>query len=141
MVPVESKVKAGTAAAAVSGLALWALGHYVFKAGVPDVVASWTYAIVPALLTFGAGYLAKHTPRLDWRRRARPGRVLREVPGSEREQRGHDGVSPRRDHVGHRALEYPVAQRPQGEPGHGGSSSGRLHLGLYLGGQRDSLIL
>ncbi len=63
MVPVESKVKAGTAAAAVSGLALWALGHYVFKAGVPDVVASWTYAIVPALLTFGAGYLAKHTPR------------------------------------------------------------------------------
>jgi hypothetical protein len=61
--PIESKVTASTAAAAVSGLALWTLGHYVFKAGVPDVVASWTYVIIPGLLTFGAGYLARHTPR------------------------------------------------------------------------------
>jgi uncharacterized membrane protein len=61
--PVESKVTASTAAAAVSGLALWALGHYVFKGSVPDVVASWTYAIVPGLLTFAAGYLARHSPR------------------------------------------------------------------------------
>jgi hypothetical protein len=60
---VETKVQAGTGAAAVSGLALWALGHYVLKDGVPDVVASWVYVIVPGLLTFGAGYLAKHTPR------------------------------------------------------------------------------
>ena len=63
--PVETKVQASTAAAAVSGLALWALGHYVFKAGVPDVVASWIYVLVPAVITFGAGYLAKHTPRPD----------------------------------------------------------------------------
>lgn len=61
--PVETKVQASTAAAAVSGLALWALGHYVFKAGVPDVVASWIYVIVPSVLTFGAGYLARHTAR------------------------------------------------------------------------------
>ena len=61
--PIETKVKAGTAAAAVSGLALWALGRYVFRGDVPDVVASWTYAIIPALLTFAAGYAAKHTPR------------------------------------------------------------------------------
>ena len=61
--PVETKVQAATAAAAVSGLALWTLGHYVFKAGVPDVVASWVYVLVPGLLTFGAGYLAKHTDR------------------------------------------------------------------------------
>ena len=60
---VETKVQASTGAAAVSGLALWALGHYVFKGSVPDVVASWTYVIIPALITFGAGYLAKHTPR------------------------------------------------------------------------------
>jgi hypothetical protein len=60
---VETKVQASAAAAAVSGLALWALGHYVFKTGVPDVVASWTYVIVPGALTFGAGYLARHTPR------------------------------------------------------------------------------
>jgi len=61
--PVETKVKASTAAAAVSGLALYALGRYVFKGDVPDVVTSWTYAIVPGLLTFGAGYLARHTSR------------------------------------------------------------------------------
>jgi hypothetical protein len=61
--PVERKVQASTAAAAVSGLALWSLGHYVFKGGVPDVVASWVYVLVPGALTFGAGYLAKHTPR------------------------------------------------------------------------------
>ena len=60
---VETKVKAGTAAAAVSGLALWCLGKYVFKGDVPDVVASWVYAIIPALITFAAGYAAKHTTR------------------------------------------------------------------------------
>ena len=63
--PVETKVKAGTAAAAVSGLALWILGRYVFRGDVPDVVASWVYAAVPAAVTFAAGYLAKHTPRPD----------------------------------------------------------------------------
>jgi hypothetical protein len=47
----------------VSGLALYALGRYVFKGDVPDVVASWIYVIVPGVLTFAAGYLAKHTPR------------------------------------------------------------------------------
>jgi hypothetical protein len=60
---IETKVKASSAAAAVAGLALWALGRYVFKGTVPDVVASWIYAIVPALITFAAGYAAKHTPR------------------------------------------------------------------------------
>jgi hypothetical protein len=63
--PIETKVKAGTAAAAVSGLVLWALGRYVFKGAVPDVVASWTYAIIPAAITFAAGYAARHTPRAD----------------------------------------------------------------------------
>jgi hypothetical protein len=61
--PVEAKVQASTAVAAVSGLALWALGTYVFKGDVPDVVASWVYVLVPGVLTFAAGYLAKHTPR------------------------------------------------------------------------------
>lgn len=62
--PVERKVQASTGAAAASGLALWALGHYVFKGSVPDVVASWVYVIVPGLLTFIAGYHAPHTDRL-----------------------------------------------------------------------------
>ena len=61
--PIETKVKASTAASALAGIALWALGRYVFEGCVPDVVASWTYAIIPAVITFGAGYLAKHTPR------------------------------------------------------------------------------
>jgi len=60
---IETKVQASTGAAAVSGLALWALGHYVLKSGVPDVVASWIYVLVPGVLAFGAGYLAKHTSR------------------------------------------------------------------------------
>jgi hypothetical protein len=62
-VAVETKVQASTGAAAVSGLALWALGAYVFRGGVPDVVVSWVYVLVPSVLTFGAGYLAKHTSR------------------------------------------------------------------------------
>jgi hypothetical protein len=61
--PVETKVTASAGAAAVSGLALWSLGHWVFKSGVPDVVASWVYVLVPGLLAFGAGYLSRHTPR------------------------------------------------------------------------------
>ena len=60
---IETKVKAGTAAGAVSGILLWVLGRYVFKGNVPDVAVSWTYAVVPAVITFAAGYLAKHTPR------------------------------------------------------------------------------
>jgi len=63
--PVERKVQASAAAAAGSGLALYVLGRYVFKGAVPDVVASWVYAIIPGLLTFAAGYLARHTPRPD----------------------------------------------------------------------------
>ena len=60
---VETKVQAATGAAAVSGLVLWVMGHYVFKTGVPDVIASWIYVIVPAVITFAAGYFARHTPR------------------------------------------------------------------------------
>jgi hypothetical protein len=64
LVPVERKVQASTAAAAVSGLVLWVIGRYIFRgAGVPDVIASWIYVIVPGVVTFVAGYLAKHTPR------------------------------------------------------------------------------
>ena len=61
--PIERKVTASTAAAAVSGIVLWILGRYAFKTGVPDVVASWVYVLVPAAITFTAGYLAKHTSR------------------------------------------------------------------------------
>ena len=83
---IETKVTASTGAAAVSGLALWVLGHYVFKAGVPDVVASWVYVLVPAAVTFAAGYLARHSPRPV--AAARPGRedaaASRRAPGVTR---------------------------------------------------------
>lgn len=61
--PVERKVQASTTVAAVSGMCLWLLGRYVFKGDVPDVIASWVYVLVPGVLTFLAGYFAKHTPR------------------------------------------------------------------------------
>ena len=61
--PVETKVQASTGAAAVSGLILWALGTYVFKGSVPGEIVSWTYVLVPAVLTFAAGYAAHHTHR------------------------------------------------------------------------------
>lgn len=60
---IETKVKASTGAAALSGLLLWILGRYVFKGTVPDVVTSWVYAIVPGIIAGVAGYLAPHTPR------------------------------------------------------------------------------
>jgi hypothetical protein len=63
--PVEAKVTASTGAAAASGLILWILGAYVFKGGVPDVIVSWVYVLVPGVLAFGAGYLARHAPRPD----------------------------------------------------------------------------
>ena len=61
--PVERKVQASSAAAAASGLLLWVLGRYVFKGAVPDVVASWVYAVIPGVLAFAAGWITKHTPR------------------------------------------------------------------------------
>jgi hypothetical protein len=63
--PVERKVTASSYTAAASGLVLWVLGTYVFKGDVPDVIVSWTYVLVPGLLTFAAGYAAKHTFRID----------------------------------------------------------------------------
>ena len=65
MAATETKVKASTTAAAVSGLALWVLGKYVFKGSVPDVVASWIYVLVPGILAWAAGYSAPHTHRPD----------------------------------------------------------------------------
>ncbi len=65
MAATETKVKASTSAAAVSGMALWLLGRYVFKGTVPDVVASWIYVLVPGILAWAAGYAAPHTHRPD----------------------------------------------------------------------------
>ncbi len=63
MSPVETKVKAGAGAGAVTGLITWLLVAYVFKTGLPPEVA----ALLPFVVTFAAStaaaWLAPHTAR------------------------------------------------------------------------------
>jgi hypothetical protein len=64
MAPVETKVQAGSLAAAAAGAVLWVLQTYVFKGGaVPDGVVSLVDVLVPAAFAAIAAYLAPHTPR------------------------------------------------------------------------------
>ena len=63
--PIEVKVSAATIASAVSGLGLWALQTYVFHGEVPLPVLAAVQTVVPAIVTFAAGWLAPHTPRPD----------------------------------------------------------------------------
>ena len=63
--PVETKVSAATAAAALSSLAVWALQSYVFAGEVPAPVAAAIQILIPAALTFAAGWCVRHTPRPD----------------------------------------------------------------------------
>ena len=69
--PIETKVTAATMAAAVAGLVLWVLETYVFDGSVPEAVGAVVALAVPAVLTFLAGYQAKHTPRRDLAARGR----------------------------------------------------------------------
>lgn len=55
--PVHPKVKSSTAAAAVSGVIVWLLGRYVLHGHVDATVTAEIYAVVPALITFAAGWL------------------------------------------------------------------------------------
>ena len=61
--PIAPKAQAAGASAAVAGAALWVLGTYVFKGNVPDGIASMVYIAVPALVAFGAAWLAPHQVR------------------------------------------------------------------------------
>ena len=63
--PVESKVTAATIAAALTTFVLWLLAEYVFDADVPTAVAGIVAVVVPGVVTFIAGYSAKHTRRPD----------------------------------------------------------------------------
>lgn len=66
---VEAKVKTSALAAAVTGLVLSALATYVFGGQVPgvveQVVTQLVGTVVPAVVTFAAGWLTRHTPRID----------------------------------------------------------------------------
>ena len=59
--PVELKVKVGAVAATLSGLVLAGLADVV--PSVPEWVSAPVLAVVTGAVTFGAGWLAKHTPR------------------------------------------------------------------------------
>jgi hypothetical protein len=67
---VERKVKWSAAAAYVTSAAGVAVLQLVqadesLVAPLPDLVEAPLLALVPALLTFAAGYRARHTPRSD----------------------------------------------------------------------------
>jgi len=62
--PVETKVTAGSLAAALSGAIIWALQTYAFKGNdVPAGLVSLIYVAIPGVLAFAAGYYTRHTPR------------------------------------------------------------------------------
>lgn len=61
---VERKVKAASTTAALVGIATTELGLYVFHGAVPDWATGAVGGIVTGALTFVAGWLAKHTPRV-----------------------------------------------------------------------------
>lgn len=65
MGPIETKVKASTAASIVAGFILWVLATYVFKGVVPEPVALLVFLAISGGGTFLAGYLARHTARPD----------------------------------------------------------------------------
>lgn len=62
---IETKVKAATTAAAVTGFVVWLLATYVFKGTVPAPVSAVVAVLIPAVVTFVTGYLAKHDARLS----------------------------------------------------------------------------
>lgn len=62
--PIETKVKAATAAATITAAILWLLDTYVFTSEVvPEPVEGLVQLAVLAIVTFVAGYAAKHTNR------------------------------------------------------------------------------
>jgi hypothetical protein len=60
---VETKVSAATLAAAISGAIVWALSAYVFAGAVPDGLRTLIDVVIPAAVTFAAGWASRHTPR------------------------------------------------------------------------------
>lgn len=65
--PVETKVKAGAAAGAVTGIVVWALVSYVpmFHNGVPQPVVDALPFILAWIGHTAAAYWAPHTARPD----------------------------------------------------------------------------
>lgn len=63
--PVETKVSAATLAAAASAFVVWLLRTYAFHGTLPPEVEAFASIAVIGVCTFAAGWLARHTPRVD----------------------------------------------------------------------------
>lgn len=64
--PIETKVTAGTTGAVLSAAALWALDEYVFRANdVPAPISALVTLLVVGVVTYLAGFSARHTARPD----------------------------------------------------------------------------
>lgn len=59
----EPKVTAASAGAAITGLALWALGTYVFHGAIPAPVDAAVLTVGPGASAFAAGWWARHVER------------------------------------------------------------------------------
>jgi hypothetical protein len=69
---VESKVKAASTTALVTSFVMDLVAKYVFPNGVPGWATALISGAVVGGLTFAAGWLAKHTPRLPEETAATP---------------------------------------------------------------------
>jgi hypothetical protein len=63
--PVESKVVAGAATTAVTGIITWVLVTFIFHRALQPELASMLPYLVGAVLGPVAAYGAKHTPRIE----------------------------------------------------------------------------
>jgi hypothetical protein len=63
--PVEAKVSAATAGAALSAIVCWALDTYVLPTAMPPVIGGAVTVLVVGGTTFASGFMAKHTARTD----------------------------------------------------------------------------
>lgn len=64
--PVETKVTVSSVSAAVTSFVMaWLLTHWGWLASVNDALAVLILAAVTYVVTLGAGFIAKHTPRTD----------------------------------------------------------------------------
>lgn len=55
------KVVAASTGAVVSGFVLWLLDAYVFEGATPEPVVLLVMLVVPAVLTFAAGYVTRRS--------------------------------------------------------------------------------
>ena len=75
--PVETKVTAATIAAAASAFGAWVLRAYVFHGDLPPEVEVFADITIAGVVTFTAGWFARHTPRADPDADPDPGRHAR----------------------------------------------------------------